>query len=143
MPLNLHESAADVARLGLCTAVVALAPMTALAQVEWTKLSTTAQGHTLHVQTPVRPNVGTVIQLTTLLDYGQTQYWGHKGERYQSSTTSWELNCSTGAYRSMGFSAHAHGMGRGAVITQQSQSTDWAPAPSGSIPSELLRWACR
>ncbi len=87
--------------------------------------------------------IDSVIQVITLLDYGQTQYWGHKGERFQSSTASWELNCGNGEYRSMNFSAYAQGMGRGAVITQQSQSTDWGPAPTGSIPSELLRWACR
>lgn len=128
---------------GLAVVVSALGPAAAQAQGEWTRLSTSPQGYVLHAQTPVRPTVGQTIQVNTLLDYEQTQYWGHKGERFQSSTAAWELNCNTGSYRAMGFAVHAERMGKGPSLTQQAQSTEWLVAPSGSIPSELLRWACR
>ena len=131
-------------RRHLAALFVALcAPVAAQSPQEWIRVQTMAQGHVLQAQAVSRPATTQPFTVNTLLDYSQPQHWGTKGERFLSSTAQWELNCSTGAYRALGFTAFADRMGQGAVVAQQSRPADWAAAPAASIPGELLRWACR
>ena len=130
-------------RAGLHVLAALLMPLSAQAQSEWLRLQTMPQGHVLHAQAVQRPAAAQPLSVNSLLDYSQAQHWGSKGERFQSSTARWELNCANGTYRALTFTAFAERMGQGPVVAQQAQASDWATAPNGSIPFELLRWACR
>jgi hypothetical protein len=112
------------------------------AQGDWVTVKTLAQDHVLYAQPVQRQAAAQTIPVTSLIDYSQVQYWGRNGDRFQSSTAQWELDCATRSYRSIAFVAFTERMGRGASVARQAQVTEWATAPAASVPGELLRWAC-
>ena len=100
-------------------------------------------GHVLQAQAVQRPVAAEPFTVNSLLDYREPQFWGTRGERFESSMAQWELHCTSRTARTLSFTAYAQRGGQGAVVAQQAKPTDWAVAPPGSIPAELLSWACR
>ncbi len=68
---------------------------------------------------------------------------GHKGLDFRSSRAVWELHCVERRYRTRGLVLYQGVMATGTVVHEQPGLSPWNSAPPGSIPADLMNWACR
>ena len=136
----------------LVLAMVGMYGLAASAAGPWVPVSTRADGDALFAQAvtssassaPSAPsnNSAAVLQVTSLLNYSKTQWWG-ADKRYQSTVAQWEIQCAQGTYRTVSFTAFAGSMGSGEVVMSERQTSLWSLVSPQSIPGDLLRWACK
>ena len=139
----------------LVLAMVGMYGLPATSAGPWVPVSTRADGDALFAQavTSSAPsassalsshshNSAAVTQVTSLLNYSKTQWWG-ADKRYQSTVAQWEIQCAQGTYRTVSFTAYAGSMGSGEVVMSERQTSLWSPVSPQSIPGDLLRWACK
>lgn len=115
----------------------------AWAQTPWQVVADRRGGDVLHVDTASRHLSGATVSVSALLAYHEPQRWGHKGLDFRSSRAVWELHCVERRYRTRGLVLYQGVMATGTVVHEQPGLSPWNSAPPGSIPADLMNWACR
>lgn len=114
----------------------------ALAQAEWTRVSTLSDGEVaVYVDAATIKRNGNVVEFSTLFDYATVRTLS--GAPFWSATMQDEIDCIRKQSRTLAVSSHSEPMAGGHVVSTSTGYAAWTPVAPKTITAVILKFVCK
>ena len=118
-----------------------LAIMSSDAMAEWARVGTASnETVTFYADPATIRKTGSRVKMWSLSDYKTVRQ--SRGMQFMSMMEQNEYDCKEEKSRTLYISVHSENMGRGNIVHNDDETSDWSPVLPSSIIESLWKFAC-